>query len=74
MAAFILICALGLAAPACQPDTALDVLRAPAEGINNPFTCLREAEAYFAALDYPMPANSYTKFACMRSQPPSNVG
>jgi hypothetical protein len=70
LSALVLVCQLG---SPCALDSARDVLRVPGQ-FALPFACLHEAQAYFAATDYPLPSGMAVRFVCRRVTPPKNAG
>jgi hypothetical protein len=70
IAAFVLICNLNAA---CDLEHADDVLRVPGQ-YALPIACLREAQAYFSGIEYPMPSGAKVRFVCRRRKASNNIG
>ena len=59
----VLVCALGVAAPDCQPETSINSFHAP--GFTTDFAgCLREGMMYAAASGM-VPPDAYPKIVCV---------
>lgn len=64
----ILICAAGLDRSACNPNTALDVIRGPVAQTMS--QCVHESQATAAQANIaPDPARGYMKIVCQGAQP-----
>ena len=68
----ILICALSLGRPDCQPDTARVVLQGPPA--ENEFTCMFTGQTTLAGTAIEVGKEEYVKVLCRRSKNGSTVG
>jgi predicted ribonuclease YlaK len=62
----ILVCAAGLDQSACQPDTAIDIIRGPSA--RNEIVCLHDAQSIMAVTAIvPRAGQEYMKIVCSRT-------